>query len=765
MSQKIVKTSCRNCHGGCGVLVTVENGVATKIRPNPESPLSMGHMCPKGLAGLELLYHPDRLKYPMKRAGKRGEGKWDRITWDEAYDIIAEKLLSIEKEYGMQSVAIAQGTGRHHLNYVVRFANSIGTPNWFEPGTAQCFFPRIAVGEMMHGYAPMIDYYSDTYPGCILVWGSNPAVSGADCESQFRYKDAVKHGSKIIVIDPKRTDEAKRADLFLQIRPGTDAALALGMINVIIKENLYDKDFVEKWCYGFEDLAKRAQEYPLERVSAITRIPPRLIVQAARMFATSGPGALEFGCAVEHTPNCLQTVRAIACIIPITGNLDKKGAEMEGMHILPDPDTRIDALGWEKRLLRLGEEKFKVLSGRQKDFASAHIPSVFDAMRTGKPYPIKALMLCGNNGLLGFADSKKTYETFMDLDFICSQELFMTPTTALADVVLPVASWLEVDAVFGGPTFADHVIMCQQKVVEWTNECKPDEVILLELCKRMGKDFGAESIEEIHNKQLEKIRREFPEYKDLDICKLRELGFAEVPIEYERYKRLNRGFLTNTGKVELYSTVMEGLGYDPLPYFEEPPESPVSRPDFAQRYPLILNTGERSPYFFISENRQMPSLRKLCPYPMCEMHPKTAVQYGIKAGDWVYIESLRGRITQKARLSEDMMEGVVNCQIGWWFPEKSAEDFGVFSANANVLTSMEPPYDKAMGTYQLRALLCRIYKNDSVTDADFDPGKSVEKFPLPTGKELPEEDESIKAITAVCPTKISAAKHRKKVAF
>ena len=728
MSKKIIKTACRNCHGGCGALVTVEDGIATKIRPNPEAPLNNGRLCPKGMAGLELLYNPQRLKHPMRRIGERGSGKWERISWDEAYDIISEKLLSIEKKYGIESIGVAQGTGRHHLTYVVRFANSIGTPNWFEPGTAQCFFPRVYTGEIMFGFPPVVDYYSDEPPEYILVWGANPGVSGADCETQFVFKDAVRKGSKLIVIDPKRNSTAEKAEYFLQIRPGTDDALALGMINIIIEEKLYDEEFVEKWCHGFEELKKRATEYTVDFVSNITQIPSDLIISATRAFAKSNRCALEWGCAIEHTPNCLQTVRAIACIPAITGNIDKKGGFIEGMHILPDIDNRASNLSQEIRKKRLGVNDHRLLAGAHRDTAAAHIPSIFKAVNTGIPYPVKALVMCGNNGLSGFANSHNTYETLKKLDFICSQDLFMTPTSELADIILPAASWLETDAVFGSPSIADHVILCQQKVVEPIGECKQGELIRLELCKRMGKDYGAQSIEELHEIQLENIKNNYPEYRNLSIEKLRDLGHISVPIEYERYKSRGK-FMTNTGKVELYSTEMEKYGYDPLPYYEEPPESPLSRPDLTEKYPLILNTGERSPFFFISENRQMPSLRKHNPYPLAELHPETASEYSIEDGDWIWIESPRGKITQKALVSDRMLKGVVNCQMGWWFPERDKDStYGLFEVNANVLTSMDPPFDPAIGTYQLRALLCRIEKNTEIDDSKYNPSRFIENF-------------------------------------
>ena len=717
---RTIKTACRGCHGGCGALVTVEDGIVRKIRPDKDSPISKGRMCPKGLAGIDLLYHPDRLKYPMKRAGKRGEGKWERISWDQAYDIIVENIRKIEKEYGIESLAIAQGTGRHHLKYVIRFANTLGTPNWFEPGTAQCFVPRITAGLMTYGYHPVVDYYSDVNPECIVVWGAHPGNSGADCESMFRFKDAIKKGSRLIVIDPRKTDIAENAELFLQIRPGTDDALALGMMNIIINEELYDKEFVEKWCYGFEQLKERVQEYPVERVSEITWIPEDKIITAARMMATAKPATLEWGCAIEHTPNTMQTVRAIAILPALTGNLDVKGGFIEGMHLLPDPDLHLRYLPMEQKLKRLGIEDHKFLSGTHKASPSAHIPTVFKAMDTGKPYPIKGLMLCGNNGLISIADSKKTYESLMKLDFICSQELFMTPTTELADVVLPVGCWLEVDAILSGPTIADHIGLVQKKIVR-THECKSDEEIFIELGKRLGIDYG-QSQDEMFDFQLASVRERFPQYKDLDMDKFRDLSYIEVPIEYKQYEKNNRGFKTPTGKVEFYSTTMEEFGYDPLPFYKEPPESPYSNPMLAKEYPLLLNTGGRSLFFFLSENRQMKSLRKHHPYPQVEIHPDTAEKYGICQGDWVYIESPRGRITQKALVTESIAPNSINCQYGWWFPEKKdTTDHGVWESNANILTSRDKPYDPSLGTYQLRALLCKIYKNEDQTDADFDP--------------------------------------------
>lgn len=705
-----IKTACHVCHGGCGALVTVEDGKVVKILPDPDAPLSKGRMCSKGLAGIELLYHPNRLKYPMKRIGPRGSGKWERITWDEAYDTITENIDRIRNEYGPEAIAVAQGTGRHHLKHTVRFANALGTPNWVEPGTAQCFFPRVCAGKITYGTMPVVDYYGNVNPECILVWGSNPVVSGADCESQFRCWDAIHKGSKLIVVDPRRTELAGRAEHWLQLRPGTDDALALGFMNVIISEGLYDRDFCENHTFGFEKLARRVMEYPVSRVSEITWVSEEKIITAARMFATTKPAALEWGCALEHTPNCFQTVRALAMLPGITGNFDVPGGFIEGMHVMPEADIMIDKLPEEQGKKRMGENTYKLLAGVGNECPAAHVPTLFNAMITGKPYPVKGLMLFGNNGLISFADSQKAMKAYSNMDFISCMDLFMTPTAELADVVLPAASWLELDGVYSGPSLADHAVMAQKKIVR-TYECKSDEEVFVDLAKRLNLDYGANSIYDIFNDQLRSIGEKYPEYEGLDFEKMKELSYLEFPIEYRQYEKRGR-FETPTGKMELYSTVLEGLGLDPLPYYAEPPESPYSRPDLAKDYPLILTTGGRSRYYFISELRQIPGLRKRSMFPEVELHPETARKHGIEDGDWVFIETLRGRITQKAKITDGIDPRVINCAMGWWYPEEKDPGHGWAESNCNILTSQDPPYDPHSGTYQLRALLCRIWKNE-----------------------------------------------------
>lgn len=713
--REIVKAACRNCHGGCSALLTVEDGRLVRIAPDPDGPLNKGRMCAKGLSGIELLYHPDRLKYPLRRAGARGEGKWERITWDEAYDEMAANLKDIIQRYGAESICVAQGTGRHMFHHVPRFSNTLGTPNWIEPGFAQCFFPRVQVGMLCFGASPIADYYGEVKPKCILVWGHNHEVTSAGSECQFLIHDAIQAGAKLIVVDPRRTRLAKHAEHWLSLRPGTDDALALGMLNVIINEDLYDHEFVEKWCYGFEALRERVQEYPPSRVAEITWLSEDEIISAARTFATTKPATLEWGVGIEHTPNTTQTVRAISLLMAITGNYDIPGGWLEDLGVLPAADHNNHLLSEEQGKKRLGENTYRILAGNHNHFPSAHIPSVLDAAITGKPYPIKSFLHFGNNGILSNADARKTAQALMAAEFNVCMDHFMTPTAELCDLVLPAAMWMELEEIHCAPDWG-HTILVQKQVVR-PYDVRSDEEVFCELCARMGLPYGAEKPADIYDEQLRRAAEKYPQLKGIDFTAMKDLAYIQIPYTYKKYEERGR-FNTPTGKVELYSTVFEKLGYDPLPYYEEPPESPLSSPELLKEYPYVLTTGGRRIFYFCSEGKQVPSFRRAHGFPQVEIHPETAARHGIADGDMVYIESPRGRIVQKAWVYDGIDPRVINCEYGWWFPEREGPEHGCYDSNCNVLTSMEGPFDPCMGTYQLRGLLCRIRKAEDQSGAD-----------------------------------------------
>jgi anaerobic selenocysteine-containing dehydrogenase len=677
----------------------VKDGQLLEVKGDPEGPLNHGKLCPIGAATTELVYHPDRLKFPQRRIGPRGSGKWERISWDEAFDEIAEKVLKIREESGPESIAMGTGTGRHHIRWVSRFGNALGTPNWCEPGFAQCFHPRVNTCIQTMGDLPVCDFTGDVDPALIMYWGHNPPHSGPDGETRFNVRESLLSHPRVITIDPRETVVARKAELWLQLRPGTDDALALAMINVIIEEDLYDHDFVENWCHGFEQLAEHVHEMTPEWAAPITWVPADKIRAAARLFAECKPAMMEWGCAIEHTPNTIQTVRAISIIPALTGNIDVPGGWIFGMHGAGRFPSLIENLDPEVEKKRLGYDKYKMLCGEGADLPACHIPTLLDAMRIGEPYRVRAFLVFGNNTLTTYANTKLVYESLMKLDYMVCADLFMTPTAQLADIVLPAASWPELNQIAALPTIAGNVVMGQQKVVQ-IGECKSDEEMFVELARRMKLPVCTESVEEVLDKMLKDGGQA------VDFRGLTEQGWIHVPQKYRKYEQ--NGFKTPTGKLELYSTRLEAMGYEPLPYYEEPPESPVSTPEVAKEYPLVLTTGGRIPVFFNSEHRQLPLCRKGHPEPLAEIHPDTAAEYGIEDGQWMWIESRRGRIQQKAHVTDRIDRRVIHCEHGWWFPERKGPDYGVWESNANVLTNNQGPFDPQMGTYQLRGLLCRV---------------------------------------------------------
>jgi anaerobic selenocysteine-containing dehydrogenase len=549
------------------------------------------------------------------------------------------------------------------------------------------------------GDFPVCDFTGDVAPACILYWGHNPVLSGPDGETRFNVMEALAHNPRVIVVDPRRTALAEKAELWLQIRPGADDALALAMLNVIIGEKLYDEPFVTRWTHGFDALAAHVKPFTPEWAEPITWVGADKIRAAARLFAQAKPAMMEWGCAIEHTPKCIQTVRAVSMLPAITGNIDVPGGWVFGMHGLGRFPSLIENLAPEANAKRLGADQFKLLGGEGADLPAAHIPTLLKAMREGKPYPVKAFLVFGNNTLTTYANTSEVYESLMKLDFMVCADLFMTPTAELADIVLPAASWPEINQLAALPTVAGNVVVANQRSVR-IGECKSDEEMFVALARRMKLPVGTEAVEDVLDAQLAAggLRMTFDQIK--------QKGFYKVPFKYRKYE--GDGFKTPTGKIELYSTRFEQMGYAPLPSYQEPPESPLSTPEIAADYPLVLTTGGRISHFFNSEHRQIDRLRKAHRDPLAEIHPETAAHFGIAKGSWMWIETKRGRIRQKAKLTTGIDPRVIHIEHGWWFPEQPAPDYGVWSSNANLLTDNKPPYDPAMGTYQLRALLCRV---------------------------------------------------------
>ena len=693
------RSVCRGCHGGCGALLTVRNGRLIEVAPDPDAAPNYGQFCEKGIATPEMMYSPQRLTTPLKRDGARGSNRWTELDWETALDEIAKQLDGIRTESGPEAIALGQGTGRHHYLHVVRFANLLGTPNWYEPGLANCFIPRITVSNFTYGGLVVGDYYGEVNPKTILFWGSNPFISGPDGELPFPVRRALSKGSFGIAVDPRKSESAKRSGLWLPIRPGTDDAMALAMAHVIINEGYYDRAFVERWTVGFSELKQHVADCTPQWAAAITEVAPELIVEAARRYALDKPSVLEWGVGLEQNPNSLQTVRAVAILRGLTGNIDIPGGDILGMNILRAYPVHKDKLPAGMIRKRIGADQFKLLGGFRAFMPSAHIPGLFKAMRTGDPYRIRALLLFGGNPMLTVCDTHDVHESLQRLDLLVATDMFMTPTAALADYVLPASLWPEVNQIVELPYVVENMVAAQQRVAT-TGLCRQDEEILDDLARRLDLPCSDETLEDVLNYRLEPLGINFD-----DLTKRRAVYPPHVYHKYEQ-----RGFRTPSRKVELYCRSLARLGYSPLPRYEEPAESTVSRPDLAKTFPYNLITGSRRMPFFHSDNRQIHYLRKKHPDPIADLHPTTALRHEIRNGDWIYVRSPRGQIKMKARVKDTIKNDVVSIDHGWWFPERPGPDFGVWESNANVLTSSGPPYDPAFGSQQHRALLCSVEK-------------------------------------------------------
>lgn len=766
---KIVKTNCFECHAKCGVLCYVDkDGKLVKVKGNPEDPRNQGRMCGKGQSATRILYDPDRLRYPLLRVGERGEGKWKRISWDEAIKFLADKVKEITAEHGAQAIAYGQGTGRGTNQWTGRAGFMGGAVHHNTAPGNICLVPMMVQGFQQFGMFPTFDGQDYDNSDCIVFWGSNMVwteptyTSGQVARSRDR-------GTKLIVIDPFfEHPMAAKADVFVPVRPSSDVYLALSWINIIINENLYDRQFTTKytnapmlirdedqtpitadmldkdadqgvflvwdklsgsaknirekgieedlWYRGeltladgktirvktaFTALKETADEWTPVKAAEMCWVTPQSIIDSCYTYAKAKSATISIFQGIEEHTNCKDTLHLLNIIIAITGNLENKGGNLsmpfwQQMRGLSGPPPATQAA------LRITEDGPEGTKGPLFGTASMN-KKVFEAMRTGKPYPVRGYICVQGNPLSWSENTKKVRESLMSLDLLCMMDYYMSPTCELADLVLPSAHWTERDYI------ADEVcsewVFGQQRAVEPLYERWSDITFWRTFGREINKDsWPWETDEELFDYQLKETKTglTWQELKDKWIHHL-------PPFSSREYEK--NGFPTPTGRAELYSIANYRLGAPPLPMATEAKETPYSKPEMAAEYPLVAITGRRYPIYYHSAYRGIPHLRELAPHPQVMLASALAKQLKVKDGDDVYIESVYGRITMKARPTDGLHERVVVLPHGWWqgCPALNLPGYPDDCANANVITG-DKAYNNEFMTPNMRSVLCKIYK-------------------------------------------------------
>lgn len=727
--------SAPGCHEGCGVLVysDKETGKFIKLEGDEEDPYNQGHLCPRCLAFNQVQFHPDRILHPMKRVGERGENKWEQISWEEALDTCYREFKRISMTYGGDAIHCHRGTARDNMWQVGRLGNTFNCPN--ECGVLSglaCYLPRVSLMVMSYGgmqIADMSQFFARRYedpnwvcPECTIVWGCNPTISNPDFYMGHWVTDVMKMGCKLISVEPRVTWLAAHADIHVRLRPGTDTYVAMGMLKVMIEEDLYDHDFVDRWTYGFDELSERARSFSLEDIEKITWVPKATIEEAARMFATSKPANIVWGLAIDMQSQGTPTAQAVAALWAITGNLDVPGgmcytaapmgvdqpsAGGWGYYDLLSEDMMKKRVGWmEFPMYRYGltqsNPDIELLEHQQGKFKGAWVQ-------------------CSNAIACMSLEVEGWYEAMKGLEFVAAVDIFMTPTIqACADIVMPAQTWAEKHSVRAHYYFLSAITGSCAVEGEALSDC--------EINRRLGRKFDAD--EELKNaigrpldvngwpwETEDEVYDEILKPSGFTFDELRENGPVYQKYEYRKYETGGLrpdgqpGFNTPTGRIELWSTLLDKFGYDPLPYAEEPGIGPITTPDLFEDYPLIMITGARTTSFFHSEHRQIPYLRQLTPDPWVQINPEDAAAANISEGDWVWIENHRGRCRQRARVTYEAPKGVIAAQHGWWFPEQDGAEptlYGFRQSNINKLLANKP--GKTGFGCDAKCTLCKVYR-------------------------------------------------------
>ena len=688
-------TICAICNpfSHCGIDAYVQDGTIIKIEGTKNNPHSGGTLCAKGSASRQYIYHKDRLRTPLVRKGKKGSDEFEPVSWKEALDLIAQRLLKIKEKSGPESVVFYAGYTKWMRPFLKRLAHSFGSPN-YATESSTCYGATKVAAQLNYGYFGGPDLANAK---CLLVWSSNPFYSNTS--TVRRLLDARERGLKIIEVGPLLTPLSAHADIHLRMRPGTSGALAHGIAHVIIEEGLFDHSFVENWVTGFEQYRSYVQEFSPQKTEELTGVPADLIINAARLYATTKPAALMVSASptVHHT-NGLQNHRALTALVGLTGNFDCAGgnyvAPPAWLYVSNGMTTReaqwIQPKPWSELPPRMTAQTYPVWTRLMDEVQSMQIPF---QIRDKKPYPIKAIVGFGMNYRM-WPGSDFMYESLKKLDFFVHVDLFMTDTCKLADIILPACTSFERSEL---KFFMEDFIIWTQPVIQPLWESRSDADIIFDLAKRIAPD------DDLMKKGYEANIDWILEPTGLTLKELKKhpAGYRVQDIKKPPYRKYEKnGFPTPSGKMELTSSIMAEAGFDALPTYQEPKLSPVTNQKLAKKYPLILTTGARLPMYIHSRTFRTPWTQGLRPDPMLDINPEDAAARGIIQGDPVELSTPRNGIRVKANLTEVVPPGVINIFHGYRDPE------------INIL--FDPDYlDPVSGFPGFKSLICQVTKISS----------------------------------------------------
>lgn len=688
---QIKKSICTICdpQTQCGLDLHVRDGKIIKVEGSEENPHSAGTLCSKGAATRQYVYNKERLKTPLRRVGPRGSGQFEPIGWDEALDMVAAKLERIKSEHGPESVAFFAGYPKWMRPFLKRLAHSFGSPN-FMTESSTCA-QAMMMAQKLNGTPGFPDIGNSR---CLVVWSSNPFFSNT-CRAR-QLMEAKQKGLKIITVDPRVTPMTTQSDLHLQLRPGTDGALALSMAHVILSERLHDEAFVRDHTHGFADFQKLVEQYPPETGEAITGVPMDKIREAARLYATTKPACLmPNSAAVVHHTNGVQNYRAVFTLIALTGNYDVKGGHMalpsSYLYVPAGFATRMEEFtnsrSWQEMAPRIGEDRFPVWSQLVPEGQAMHLPT---QIASQKPYPVKGLLAFGMNYRM-WPDGPGLLKQFETLDFIVNVDLFLTDTSKWADIVLPACSSVERNEL---RCYPQKYVILTQPAIEPLYESRSDVDIIYAVAKRLKLD------DPLLASGYEACLDWILQPSGLTVAELKKHpGGMPVPTPQEvgEKKYLKNGFGTPSGKMEFSSMVLENYGLPGLPLYQSPGNSAAKTPALAKEYPLVLNTGSRLPMFVHSRTFRLSWTSSLRPQPAADLHPDDAKALRIGQDDPIRLSTPKGSIRVQANLTQMVQPGVVHMYHAY--------------PNADVNTLIEADYlDPISGYPGFKSLLCRVEK-------------------------------------------------------